>query len=1071
MQNNSSFNVVRLKIRFSADAKLIAMFTALVALFVMTMLPTRLVAQTTQGTILGKVTDPTGAVLAGATVTLLNENTNVTASTKTGTTGDYVFSNIIPGPYQISITASGFSEYTIKHVVLNVNQTVRQNVTLIVGSVSTSLAVTADIPVVQTDTSSVGSVVESKQVTRIPLNGRTNMFGLLALAPGVQNAGANARISGSSWRGGAVATMDGMINMEMENSRLSDADPSLESIQEFKVINSTGSAEYGAGTAQILIATKTGTNSIHGSAFEYNRVKSLTARNFFATSKPPYTRNEFGASLGAPIKKNKLFFFGSYEAYLYRTSNTYRTAQPTTALLSGDFTGLSAVTDPLSRTPFAGNKIPATRFSSTSKSLLSYFATPNLATTSAAGLGTNYVTNLGTQQDNYRYQGRIDYAIDERNSLFVRYYKTDMSPYYVPGSTEKMGGIDKSYWIQNLVVNYTRVFTPSVVNVLTVGKMRESDHRESQNSGLLQSTLIPTLNNVNTLGLPTVSITGFSGLGDGGGSADIMPTYQVSDNITWVKGTHTFKGGFSWLRYCFHNWQYSPASFSFTGTYSGNAFADFLLGDLKSSSRPLSAADVAPLNHRFGFYFQDDWRVSPKLTVNAGLRYELPTKYNNTIGNMSNWYPSLNKLVVLKGTYNPEGYTALPIIAGTSVGLNTRNYVDNDLLQFAPRLGFAYRPLSSSRLVVRGGAGFFYDTWPWTFGSFALGNNPPFTGTQSFEPATGSTPTLLFDNPFPTGAATVASGVSINAIDPNVRYPRTYQWNLTLESQLSANTSVRATYIGAERVHASNAYPINTPSQAPGAVQPRRPYQPFGAISYYQNNLTANTQQLQLSALRRFASGLSFGVEYSLSHVLTAATTDLGVATDPMNLRLDRGNDSSIRRHYMVANYVYELPFGKGRKFLSSLNGPLDAIIGGWETSGILTLGSGLPYSVTFTSSVVGWTSNRADKVGDASLDNATIQKWFNTSAYALPAQFTFGNSAPYSLFGPGFFDWTTGVFKNFNIKDVCKLQFRSEFFNVLNHASFSNPASNISAPSTVGTITSTSNSPRTVQFALRVEF
>jgi len=549
-----------------------------------------------------------------------------------------------------------------------------------------------------------------------------------------------------------------------------------------------------------------------------------------------------------------------------------------------------------------------------------------------------------------------------------------------------------------------------------------------------------------------------------------MPTYQFSDTITWVKGAHTLKAGFSYLRYNFHNWQYSPATFGFTGTYSRNAFADFLLGNLKSSSRPLATADVAPQNDHYGFFFQDDWRVSPRLTLNAGLRYELPTKYQNTIGGMSNWYPNLNKLVVLKGTYNAEGYTALPIVSGESVGMDANNYIDNDLTQLGPRFGFAYRPFGTSRLVVRGGAGIFYDTWPWTFGTFALGNNPPFTGTQSYEPASGSAPTLTFDNPFPSGTAKVASGVSVNAIDPNVRYPETYQWNFTLESQLFADTSVRATYIGSERVHASNSYPINTPSMAAGAIHSRRPYQPFGAINYYQNNLTANTQQLQLSALRRFASGLSFGVEYSFSHILTASATDLGTATDPNNLRLDRGNDPYIRRHYMAANYVYELPFGKGRRFLTSLSGPLEAIIGGWETSGILTAGSGQPYSVKFSSSVVGWTSNYANRVGDPHVDNPTIGKWFNPDAFALPSQFSFGNAHPI-IFGPGLFDWNMGVFKSFKFKELLRVQFRSEFFNVLNHPSFSNPASNISATSTVGRITSTSNSPRTIQFALRAEF
>jgi hypothetical protein len=1058
---------------FSVVLRWTGLFLALVSLPVLLLFPPQAAGQSTLGTILGRVSDSSGAALPQATVTLINENTNVTSSTTTGSTGDYVFSNLIPSPYRIKVTAAGFADYTVNHVVLNVNQTVRQDATLKVGSVSTSLEVTAEIPVVQTDTSSVGTVVESQQVSRIPLNGRTDMFGLLALVPGVQGAGANARISGNSWRGGAVATMDGLINMEMENSRLSDADPSLESVQEFKVVSSTASAEYGAGTAQVIVATKSGTNSFHGSAFEYNRVKSLTAKSFFATSKPPYTRNEYGASLGGPVKKNKLFFFGSYEAYRYRTSSTMSSAQPSTALVNGDFTGLGTITDPLSGSPFPDNKIPVSRFSSISKTLLPYFVTPNIATSQPGGLGTNYIINLGAKQDNYRYEGRLDYTLDEKNSFFIRYYKTDRSPAYSPGVTEKMGGVDFSYWMQSMVLNYTHVFTPSIMNVLTVGKTREADHRLSQNSNMLQSTLIPGVGTVKALGLPSVGITGFTGLGDDGGSADIMPTYQISDTLTWVKSAHTIKAGFSALRYCFHNWQYSSANFSFTGAYSGNAFADFLLGDLMGSSRPLNTLDIAPLNYHYGFFFQDDWRLTPKLTVNIGMRYEVPTKYTNDIGGMANWYPELNQIVVLKGDYNSEGYPTLPLVAGSSVGRTTSNYVNNDLTQFSPRLGFAYRPLGTSRLVVRAGAGIFYDTWPWTFGTFALGNNPPFAGTQTFEPTSSTTPTLTFDNPFPVGTGkTVSNGISANAIDPNVRYPRTYQWNLTVESEVMANTSVRATYLGSERVHASNNYPINSPAtMAPGDIQSRRPYQPFGNINYYQNNLTANTQQLQLSLARRFASGLSFGVDYQLTHALAAAAYDLAGATDPLNLRLDRGNDPNIRRHYMTANYVYELPFGKGRQYANALPSVLDAIIGGWETSGLVTLGSGLPYSVTFSSNLVGWRSNYANRVGDPSVEDQSIKNWFNPAAFAKPDPYTYGNAAPYSLFGPGFSGWDMGLYKNFRIKELAKLQFRSEFFNTLNHPCFGNPASNISATATVGKITWTTNTPRTIQFALRAEF
>lgn len=1033
------------------------------------------VAQSTLGTIVGRVVDASSASVAGVKVTLREENTNLTSSQSTTAQGNYVFANIKPGIYQLSFEANGFSTRSVEHLRLEVNQTVRQDVSLELGAVASSVQVNAEHTLVQTDTSSVGSVIESNQVQRMPLNGRTNMFGLLALSPGVQRAGTNPRIGGSS-NIGVQATMDGTLNMEMENTRLSNADPSLESLGEFRVINSTGSAEYGGGTAQVIASTKSGTNEFHGSLFEYNRNRITAAKNFFATGLPkaPYNRNEFGGSLGGPIKRDKLFFFGSYEALLFRSANTNLTAQPTTALMNGDFTGLGEIKDPFSQKPFPDNKIPADQISPVAKALLPYFATPNLTTTNPGGLGTNYVTNLSAQQHNYRYQGRVDYAFNSTNMLFARYFYTDIYN-YVPGATEKIGGNRQPLSNQNLVVNYTRTITPNLVNVAVFGLQREIGEFLSQNVDIDPGSLVPGIVPYpGRGGVPTISITGFTGLSDSLGSGDTIPNYHFTDTVTWTKGKHTIKGGFSFLRYqflSFGNQDPKYGALSFTGQYTGNAFADFLLGYVASSSKPLGPSNIEARNYRYGFFLQDDWRVTSKLTINMGLRYDLPTLYQNSKGQMVNWYQHLNSLVILKGPNDSSAYPSLPIVTGESVGLNTGNYLNNDLNQVSPRFGIAYRPLNSNRLVLRGGYGMYYDPMPWQYGSYILGTNPPFAGTVSFEPSSNTIPTLFLNNAFPSGSGSTPNGVGIVAQDPNARYPLTHQWNATIETQLTSNTIVRASYLGAQRQNSGMIYPINTPLAAPGAVQSRRPYQPFGAISLYTNGQTANTQQLQLSLQRRYSSGLSFQLEYSLTKSLNSSSTDKGTPSVPNNWRLDRGNDSAIRTHYLVANYVYELPFGPGKRYLSSLRGLPNILLGGWQTSGIITAASGLPYSVTFSSNVLGWPSGRADIVGDPSISSPSVNGWFNPQAYALPAQFAYGNSAPNSLWGPGLISWDMGIFKNFRFFERWNLQFRSEFFNTLNHANFNNPQSNISVPSQVGKILSTSTDPRVIQFALRLEF
>ena len=1033
-------------------------------------------AQTTLGTILGRVVDPSGASVSNVNVILTEEKTNVSSTRSTNNQGDYVFANIKPGVYQLKFDTQGFASRTVEHLVLEVNQTVRQDVDLQIGTQSSSVQVTGGHTLVQTDTSSVGSVIESSQIERMPLNGRTNMFGLLALSPGVQRAGTNPRIGGSSYIG-VQATLDGTLNMEMENTRLSNADPSLESLGEFRVINSTGSAEYGGGTAQVIAATKSGTNEFHGSLFEYNRNRVTAAKNFFATGLPkaPYNRNEFGGSLGGPIKRDKLFFFGSYEALVFRSATTNLSAQPTAALLSGNFAGLPTVRDPFTQQAFPNNQIPADRISSIAKALSNYFSTPNLSTSAAGGLGTNYITNLSSQQHNYRYEGRVDYAVNATNLLFARYFYTDLYA-YVPGVTEKIGGDKQPLANQNLVVNYTHTISPNLVNVALFGMQRETDEFLSQNVGVDPGSIVPGIVPYpGRGGVPSVSITGFTGLADSLGSGDTIPNYHFSDTLTWNKGRHTMKAGFSLLRYqflSFGNQDPKYGALSFSGQYTGNAFADFLLGYLAGSSKPLGPSNIESRNFRYGFFVQDDWRVNNKMTINVGLRYDVPTLYQNSRGDMVNWYSNLNALVVLKGASSAAAaYPGLPIVSGDSVGLNTGNYLNNDLKQFAPRFGLAYRPFSSNRIVLRGGYGMYYDPMPWQYGSYILGTNPPFAGTVSYEPSSNTVPTLLLNNAFPSGSGSTPSGVNIVAQDPNARYPLTHQWNATVETQITPNTVVRASYLGAEREHSGMINPINTPLAQPGAVQSHRPYQPFGNISLYTNGQTSNTQQLQLSLERRYSSGLSFQVEYSWTKTLDSSLTDKGTPYVPNNWRLDRGNDPAIRTHYMVANYIYELPFGHGKRYHGSLRGVPDLILGGWQTTGIVTVGSGLPYSVSFSSNVLGWPSGRANIVGDPSVSNQSVNGWFNPQAFAVPATFAYGNSAPNSQWGPGIANWDVGVFKNFRFRERWNLQFRSEFFNVLNHASFGLPQSNISVPSQVGKILSTSTDPRIVQFALRLEF
>ncbi len=1053
------------------------------ALLLLVLAPVTLRGQTGYGSILGRVTDQSGAVVSGVTVTLHNEATNVSSVIRTNGDGEYVFPDVIPGEYEVTIKQEGFEQFDVSHIELSVGQTIRQDAALTVGATTTKINVTASVPLVQTDTSSVESVIDSKQISAMPLDGRSNIFPLLALAPGVQGGAwgfYTPKFGGNTVEGSYNVRIDGTDASESENEYIGIGDPSLDAISEFKVVDSMGSAKYGTGAASVIMVTKSGTNQFHGSAFEYNRVKQFAAQNFFATGLPksPYTRNEFGGTLGGPIKKNKLFFFGSFEGLTFRSSSTSESAMPTTALIQGNFSGLPAIIDPSNGAPFPNNQIPSTRFSSASQFFVKYFDTPNLPSTAAGGLGTNFVVNLGTKQDEFRYEGRGDYTVNEKNQLSVTWFDARYVPRVYPGWSPKFGGVTNPATYQNVAVNFTSMIEPTLTNLATFGFHRVWDQVAAQTAGqvdmhTLFSQIPAPLPGLG--GLPNLSILGFNGLYDTGGGGDNEQTFEFSDTLTWVKGKHLVEAGFSAMHWKFYNYGVDDnGSFSFTDRYTGNSFADFLLGDLSASNYAVLPVAATPTNDRFGFFLTDDWKPTSRLTVNMGLRYDLPTLYQNVTGNMSNFYPNLDALVVLKGQGRPDLFPGVPIISGSSVGLNPGNYIGTDRKMLAPRLGFAYRPLGSSRLILRGGYGLYYVSIPWVWGSYQLVRNAPFTAELNYEPAAGATPTLSLANPFPTGQGSNsdAVGPSANALPSHYRYPATHQWNFTIESQIARDSSVRISYLGSESEHVTQQFNLNDPAPQPGPVQPHRPYQPFGPIDYWANDATANTQQLQVSARRRFEEGLSFQAEFSWTKMLDDGSYPAGsTPTDNQDIRLDRGNDSYIRPKYFVGNYVYEFPFGKGHRYLASAGRALDAIVGGWQTSGILTLGSGLPFSVTFDSSVEGWPSSRADIVGNPHVSNPNLLQWFNPAAYAVPQPYTYGNSAPNSLFGPRFSQWDTAIFKQFSLSEKLKLTFRGDAINALNHTNFATPNSDISNPSQVGTITGTAGPSRAIQFSLRLAF
>ncbi len=1030
---------------------------------------------------MGRVFDPAQSSIPHARIELANEGTGISAEQTPGADGGFIFQRLMPGNYRVTATAAGFKAVTKRGIVLQVNQTARVDFQLEVGAVSTSVEVDASAPMIQSDTTSVGSVVDGNQIEDMPLNGRTDIYGLLALAPGVQGSGSNPAIAGSAYRGGTGATIDGVSNDDAIGERLLGQMPSLDSVAEFKVIVNAAPAEFGK-SAQIIIASKGGANIMHGALFAFNRNAVGAARTHSVRNlaKPPYNRNEFGGQISGPILKNKLFYTGSFEGLRLVQSSVSQLTVPRTSMTTGDMALYlpTTIKDPLAgNVPFPGNIIPTGRISPTSKEFLRFFPDPNTPGTGSLGLGTNFAANVPQHQPNDRYSTRVDYQASSKDSIFVRYFWTNNGPYSTAGGGRPYGNWD-GFGIssRNLSAQYTRVVNASVANVFRWGMNYWTDYRMPQNHLYDPSKFIPGLTPpLDQLGgAPTIAVTGFSSVSDQPGSDDHNHVRQFIDHVTWQRGKHSFKFGFEFNQVAVVNRQNSTpyrGSFNFDGRYSGNAWSDYLLGYLSASARATSNFILDDYQIRLAAFAQDDWRISNRLTLNLGLRYDYSSAWQKN-NELAIWDLDKNALSVISGKADPLWNGVVPLVDAKTIGVNGSNYMNFGKLNLSPRAGLAYRPFAKP-FVIRTAYGIFYNNMGEYDGAVDLrdlGLNPPFRASQNFLGVNNGVPNLTWADPW-AGAGTSSAGTppNIYAVDKNFRLGYNQQWNLTLEWEPFRNTAMRASYVGSKATHFVQAVNINDPLPSALPIQPRRAYQPWGNIYYYQANRNQIFNQVQWGIIRRFKSGLRFQAEYQFSRSI-GGDGQGNVPTTWTNLRLDRGNTSQYVRQYMVFNYNYDLPFGHGKRVLGNLRGPLDKMISGWQLSGIGTIATGSFYSVTFTSNRTGWNSGRADIVGKPSIDDPNEYRYFNTAAFAVPAAYTFGNSAPNMMQGPGRYNLDSGLFKSTRITERVSLAIRLEAFNVFNHANLGNPGANVSSPSTFGFATGR-NGSRITQLGARLSF
>ncbi len=1051
------------------------------------------------GSVGGTVKDPSGLPVAGATVELRSQSTNVVRQATTTENGRFDFLSLHPDTYSLSAKHEGFREQSQKFN-LAVGQRTELDISLDIGSVNEQVTVAADAARVETASSELSNVRTNKQVVDLPLNSR-NFTQLVSLAPGVNNRGAssNSILQGyTSGRGTNGAVINGAPSENVvylfDGIQSVDTDagvliffPPVDAIQEFKVQTSAAPAGYGGGQGVINVSFRSGGNNYHGTVYEFVRNSAFDAKNFFDPASkpiPPFRLNQFGANIGGPViiphvfnGRDKLFFFADYEGKRVSQAQTFTSTVPTAAFKRGDFSALlpgTQIFDPRTtpRTPFARNQVPVTAFDPTSLRLLQLFPEQNLP-----GITANYLYNPPQITNVDQGDIRIDYRT-EKSSLFGRMSKENpdtITPGYLPapaigGGPSRPGQTPVPAW--QGVIGYGRSLGANKYYEARVGYSRL--HELIIDTGYTLGNLgeqygIPNANLGGVPGFTNVQIAANVGLGDGSGSLEkINNNWEFDQAFTWVKGSHELKFGFDWMsrRFAFFSPGYPNGSYNFNGSYTGYGLTDFLFG------RPISSTlDITKFfsiqRYQPSFYIQDNYRVNSKLTLNIGLRDDLVTPWKERHDRMAGFSPLNGGSLVPVGT---APYT------GDSV-------VDARWTNWGPRAGFAYS--LTPKTVIRGGGGIFY-----AFSSItsdkSIAKNAPFNGSlQTTNNANNWAGALPISAGLPASRPNLfpTTGTAFIYYPRDFKTPAAYEWNLNIQQQLWTNDVLSVAYVGQAGAHILSLPNINQPIPGPSAIAARRPYPnladgsavgPWGNSSY--NSLQA-TYEHKLSA------GLTFLAAYTWSHSIdNASGTGSEGIQNPYNRQAYRGNSTFDVPHNLVLSWTYALPVGRGRKFLPSPNGFVQEVLGGWQLNGIDTFQSGTPFTVTMLSSLLnsGSAPQWPNRVGSGDVANQTINRWFDTSSasFVSPGSYVYGNSGRNILRGPGTTEFDLSLFKSFNLgaTEARRLQFRAEAFNVLNTPQFNNPNAQIGSPQ-AGRITSAGSPPlfqrtsREIQLALKLYF
>lgn len=1056
----------------------------------------------------GSVSDSTGAVIPGAMVRFVHVATGQEFSVSTSVEGLYRSVPLRIGEYRVEYEADGFKRAVRSGINLELQETAVIDVALEIGEVTEVVDVTADAVLLETTEAAQGQVINNQRIVDMPLNGRDYIQLALLSAGAIRPIG--GRFGGYSAGGQRTTqnnyTLDGVDNnglqIAAQGRRAEVVKPSIDAIAEFKISTNAYSAESGralGGTVNVSI--KSGSNDFHGTVFEFLRNEKLDAKNFFdspTAPKPPFKRNQFGFSAGGPIRRNSTFFFGDFEGTRIRESATFVLTIPTQEQLAGNFTGVpQTVYDPDSydpdtnlRTPFRDNRIPDYQIDSVARKASDYYPAPN-----APGLTQNWRTAAPDNEDNDKWDARIDQILGANDNLFWRYSQQDS---YVPSplrfpSRQDGDGTEFSHRGQNMALGWNHIFSPTLIANFKLGWNRIYTDRQAVAEANLNQELGLTGVNQSLRGAARFSISGMRQIGTSNFTPNLIDSQnrQFNADLNWSKGRHNLKFGYSLqlLQSYLTNPQQELGQFIFNGNFSrqtqnvtggrgGRPVADFLLGipfrtDISNS---VYMNLRAPWQH---FYLQDEWRVNDRLTLNLGLRYEHNMPWLEKDNGISNFDIDTDPA-------NPDFFVA------TDGSRASRATLAPDLTNFAPRFGFAYRVLDGT--VVRGGYGIFYANYEGTGGGQFLETNPPFH-IKSQISTDSITPSVLLRNGVPDGVVTPERAVSLrfSSFEREPPWPISQQWNLNIQHSLGANTVWEVGYYGTKAQHLVNRLDGNWAPPGPGNINSRRRFTsavfpgtdivvgPLAAMNRHEYNGNSLFHSFQTRLERRYANGLTVLAAYVWSKNIgdvggfsgSGNAPNSGVQ-NPLDRRAERSLDNQHREHSFVSSYIYDLPFGQGRRWGGSWGGVPNAVLGGWSVAGIVSFASGRPFGLRVRGNPANnGNFSRPNVVSGAGPELPRSQRdpvrWFNTDAFAANADYTFGNAGRNIVLGPGLTNWDFAVYKRFELLEGHSLQFRFESFNFTNTPEFGFPNSEV-GNNNFGRITSAGR-PRNLQFGLKYIF